>query len=176
MTEYFLLEMLDEDWAGVALGRDNPELDDILAAAGPVENWEAPRLDVWSGEMTDYLPSNIGLRLCSARLKDAIDSAANNPQHLEWLPAPVVASETGATHPYAVLHLTEILDVLNTNESVMARQDFVLTPVLDSSKLNGESIFIFSGGDQRVVVSAGVRRAIMEAECTGVGFIEVQVR
>lgn len=175
MSEYFLLEMLDEDWAGVALGRDDPELDDILAAPGPVESWDPPPLNVWSGEMTDYLPSNIGLRLCSARLKDAIDAAANNPEHLQWLPAPVAASETGATHPYSVLHLTEILDVLDA-ESVMARQDFVVTPVLDSSKLKGESVFIFSGGDQRVVVSADVRRSILGAECTGVGFTEVRVR
>ncbi len=73
------------------------------------------------------------------------------------------------------MHPTGVLDALNLARSEMARADFVLKPVLDSNKLNGEQVFIFSEGDQRVVVSDEVRRAMEAAGCTGVGFSEVTV-
>ncbi len=81
---YFLLEMLDEDWAGVALGRDDPDLDDILAATGEVQDWVPPQMVVYAGELTDYLPSNVGMRLVSPKLRGAIDGAAGNSESSGW--------------------------------------------------------------------------------------------
>ncbi len=174
MTPYFLLEMLDEDWAGVALGRDDPELDDILAAPAAVQDWVPPRMEVYSGELTDYLPSNVGMRLVSPKLRGAIDDAAGEAG-IQWLAAIVSDNGSNRVYDYFVLHLTGVLDALNLAESEMARADFVLKPVLDPAKLNGERVFIFSEGDQRVVVDDVVRRAIEAAGCTGVGFSEVPI-
>lgn len=171
---YFLLEMLDEDWAGVALGRDDPELDDILAATAPVENWEPPRMVVYAGEITDYLPSNVGMRLISKKLRAAIEAAAPGAG-VEWLPASVTDNDSNATYDYWVLHPTEVLDVLDRAASDIARADFVVNPVLDSAKLDGASVFIFSAGDQRVVVGSEVRRSVEVAGCTGVGFTQIAV-
>jgi hypothetical protein len=173
-VSYFLLEMLDEDWAGVALGRDDPELDDILAATGPVEEWEPPSLVVYSGKLTDYLPSNVGMRLVSAKLREAIDGAAAGAG-IQWLPASVTEKDSHAGFEYWILHPTKVLNVLDTARSEMARMDFVVRPVLDPSKLDGTPLFIFSEGDQRVVVNDRVRQAIEAAGCTGVGFSEVPV-
>ena len=174
MTEYFLLEMLDEDWAGVALGRDDPELDDILADPTPIEGWVPPQMVVYAGEMTDYLPSNVGMRLISQKLRQAIEAAAPGAG-VEWLAASVTDNDSQATAEYWVLHPTEVLDVLDRTASDIARADFVVKPVLDSGKLNRASVFIFSEGDQRVVVSSEVRRSIEAAGCTGVGFTEIPV-
>ncbi|MEX0791037.1 MAG: DUF1629 domain-containing protein [Actinomycetota bacterium] len=174
MSEYFLLEMLDEDWTGVALGRDDPELDDILAATAPVENWVPPQMVVYAGELTDYLPSNVGMRLISAKLRKAIESAAPGAG-VEWLVASVTDNDSHATSEYWVLHPTEVLDVLDRAASEIARADFVVRPVLDSGKLDGAKVFIFSEGDQRVVVGSEVRRAIEAAGCSGVGFTEIPV-
>lgn len=174
MTEYFLLEMLDEDWAGVALGRDDPELDDILADPTPVESWVPPQMVVYAGEMTDYLPSNVGMRLISKKLRAAMESAAPGAG-VEWLAASVTDNDSHASSEYWVLHPIEVLDVLDRAASDIARADFVVKPVLDSGKLNGASVFIFSEGDQRVVVSSEVRRSIEAAGCTGVGFTEIPV-
>lgn len=174
MTEFFLLEMLDEDWAGVALGRDDPELDDTLAATAPVENWVPLQMVVYAGELTDYLPSNVGMRLVSEKLRQAIVGAAPGAG-IEWLAAEVTDNDSHATSEYWVLHPTEVLDVLDRAASEIARADFVIKPVLDSAKLNGEPLFIFSHGDQRVVVGSEVRRAIEAAGCTGVGFTKIPV-
>lgn len=174
MTEFFLLEMLDEDWAGVALGRDDPELDDILAATAPVKSWVPPQMVVYAGELTDYLPSNVGMRLISSKLRQAIDAAAPGAG-IEWLPAAVTDNDSGSHSGYWVLHPTEVRDVLDRTASDIARDDLVVKPVLDSAKLDGASVFIFSEGDQRVVVSSEVRRSIEVAGCTGVGFAELPV-
>jgi hypothetical protein len=174
VTPYYLLQMLDEDWAGVALGRDDPELDDILAATAPVENWAPPQMVVYAGEITDYLPSNVGMRLISKKLRAAIEAAAPGAG-IEWLAATVTDNDSQATSEYWVLHPTEVLDVLDRTASEIARDDLVVKPVLDSGKLNGASVFIFSEGDQRVAVSSEVRRSIEAAGCTGVGFTELPV-
>ncbi|CAN5855476.1 hypothetical protein BH23ACT12_BH23ACT12_04650 [soil metagenome] len=169
-----MLEMLDEDWAGVALGQDDPELDDVLAATGEVGDWEPPWLVVYSGKLTDYLPSNVGMRLVSAKLKDVIDGAASGVR-IQWLAASVTDKDSHATCEYYVLHPVEVADVLDTTRSEMARMDFVIKPVLDSGKLNAAPVFIFSEGDQRVVVNDRVRQAIEAAGCTGVGFTPLPV-
>lgn len=174
MSEFFLLEMLDEDWAGVALGRDDPDLDDILAATAPVQCWVPPQMVVYAGKITDYLPSNVGMRLISAKLRRAIEDAAPGAG-IEWLEASVTDNDSHDTSEYWVLHPTEVLDVLDRGASEFARADFVVKPVLDAGKLNGASVFIFSEGDQRVVVSSEVRRAIEAAGCSGVGFTEIPV-
>lgn len=174
MQEYFLLEMLDEDWAGVALGRDDPELDDILADPTPVQNWVPPQMVVYAGEMTDYLPSNVGMRLVSSKLRRAIDSAAPGAG-IEWLAASVTDNDSQSSFEYWVLHPTEVLDVLDRAASNIARADFVVKPVLEAGKLNRASVFIFSEGDQRVVVNGDVRRSIEAAGCSGVGFTELPV-
>ena len=174
MSGFYLLEMLDEDWAGVALGRDDPALDDILAATTPVENWVPPQMLVYAGKMTDYLPSNVGMRLISKRLRAAIEEAAPGAG-IEWLAVSVTDNESQTTSEYWVLHPTEVLDVLDRGASEIARADFVVKPVLDAGKLDGASIFVFSEGDQRVVVSSEVRRSIEAAGCTGVGFTDLPV-
>ncbi|HEU4867319.1 MAG TPA: DUF1629 domain-containing protein [Actinomycetota bacterium] len=174
MSGFYLLEMLDEDWAGVALGRDDPALDDILAATTPVENWVPPQMLVYAGKMTDYLPSNVGMRLISKRLRAAIEEAAPGAG-IEWLAVSVTDNESQTTSEYWVLHPTEVLDVLDRGASEIARADFVVKPVLDAGKLDGASVFVFSEGDQRVVVSSEVRRSIEAAGCTGVGFTDLPV-
>ena len=174
MSGFYLLEMLDEDWAGVALGRDDPDLDDILADPTPVKGWVPPQMVVYAGEMTDYLPSNVGMRLISKKLRGAIEAAAPGAG-IEWLAATVTDNESHETSEYWVLHPTEVLDVLDRAASEIARADFVVRPVLDSARLDGASVFIFSEGDQRVVVSRAVRQAIEAAGCTGVGFTELPV-
>lgn len=115
MNPFFYLSWLDEASVRVAEGLDDPERDRLLCGRDQVQDWSAPRLVVESDELVDYLPNNLGVRLCSMRMRDLID--ANLPRdRVQWLPAEVI-DIYGTSHDYFVLHVLGDDDVLNEARS-----------------------------------------------------------
>lgn len=174
MSEFFFLHLLDRDGAPVAYGVDDPDRDQILAEPGTVDDWDALELEVKGGEPTDYLANNVGVRLCSARLRDVIEQQRCDDDRLQWLEVQVV-DEAGVKHPFFVLHLVSHPDVLDPQRTITARGSFVVKPVLSGAKAVGHRVFSFAGATTRLVIADVVRRAILDAGCTGVDFAKVPV-
>ncbi len=76
-----------------------------------------------------------------------------------------------STHRYYILHLIEELDVVNRSLSIMGSPDQVIQPYLDLSKVGRHRIFNYKGGgDMRVCLHSNIRRALIDADCTGCYF------
>jgi hypothetical protein len=69
-----------------------------------VTDWREPEYRLEGGGFGDYPRESRGYRLCSDRLRTAIDAAKADADPLEWLPARVTDDE-GETRSYWVLNL-----------------------------------------------------------------------
>jgi hypothetical protein len=97
MTSFFYLSWLDEATVPVAEGADDADRDRLLSGRDPVQDWSAPRLVVESDELVDYLANNLGVRLCSKRIRDLIDANLSPRDTVQWLPANSSTSLENAT-------------------------------------------------------------------------------
>lgn len=174
MTDYFYLHLRDQPDTGVAHGTDDAGRDEWLAAPGPVEGWTNLELTLLSGNLTDYLANDVGVRLCSKLLRDLIDEHRAIQDELQWLEASV-ANNGGQIHRYFVLHLPSYPDVLHPTRTITARGGFVVKAVLDRTAVEGRTVFSFPGGTETLIVSSELKRAIESAGCTGVDFSRVPV-
>jgi hypothetical protein len=168
MMTFFYLSWIDEASVPVAEGVDDPERDRLLSGRDRVQDWSVPRLKVESDELVDYLPNNLGIRLCSVRMRDLIDVHLAPGDSVQWLPAEVV-DIYGTGHDYFVLHIPGDDDVLNGSRSIMAG-DFVVKPVIDVDKVKGRHMFRLPEAMLTVFVSAELKRVLSEAAITGAHF------
>jgi hypothetical protein len=174
LSEFFFLHLLDREGAPVAYGADDAGRDQVLEEPGEVADWLPVELEVRGGDPTDYLANNIGMRLCSARLRDVVEQQRGDGDQLQWLEVQVV-DESGVKHRYFVLHVPTHPDVLDPRRTIWAGESFVVKPVLSRDKLQGLRVFSFAGATTRLVVADVVRRAILDAGCTGVDFAKAPV-
>jgi hypothetical protein len=171
--DYYYVHTVDEEWVPVAHGAYDPARNRALFQPTRVERWEPLRLRVESGKLVDQLPSNVGGRFCSERMRAVIDQHRGPLDELEWLPATVV-DNSGVEHPYWVLHLLGESDFVDRSSSIMVR-GFVVKAVLDSRKVAGRHLLRFSGDSQRWIVSDQLRSAFAEAGCVGLTYTKVPV-
>lgn len=168
MSEFWFLHWLDVPGGPVAHGIYDAELGPLLAEPGTVEDWQPLELDLEDQVSTDYLANDIGIRLCSPRLRAVLDSKRGAKDQLQWLAA-LVRDRQGARE-YSILHFPDLPDVLDPQRTIKARGWFVVKPVIALNSTDGHTVFSFAGAKTRVIVSDTVRRAIIEAECSGVDF------
>lgn len=168
MTSFFYLSWLDEASVCVGEGSDDPGRDRAFSGRDPVQDWSAPRLVVESDDLVDYLPNNIGVRLCSKRMRDLIDANLGAGDRIQWLRAEVV-DIFGTSHDYFVMHMPGHDDVLNESRSIMAG-DFVVKPVIDAEKVRGRQIFRLPEAMLTAFVSRELKEKMADAAITGVHF------
>ena len=171
MSRYYFVHWLDDD-GPVAYGPDDPERDGLVQEPGRVEQWLVPALHVTGGAPTDYLANSIGVRLCSARLRDVIESCRGEDDQIQWLSAEVFDS-SGARHEYQVLHFVDLPDVLDAKRTILVDPNFVVKPVVSRRKCLGRHVLAFPGADIRWIVSEVVRESVVASGCTGMEFSEV---
>jgi hypothetical protein len=172
-VSFFFLQLLDVDGAPVACGRDDPELDALLEEPGVVTQWDRLELTTESTALTDYLANDLGVRLCSLRMREVVDACVGEANDIQWLEA-VVTDPTGCVVPYWVLHVAAHHDVLDPARTITARGGrFVVKPVIDTGRAEGHRVFAFPGASTRLVVSGDVRDALQTARCTGIDFAPV---
>lgn len=145
---------------------------EVLAEPGLVEDWEPLELVLREGSPTDYLANNLGVRLCSKRMRTAIEAASAGADQFQWLDAQVM-DESGNVHTYYVLHFPTLPDVLDPDRTIKSRGWFVVMPVIAGSRVGAHRAFSFPGGSSRMIVANDVRQAIEQAGCTGVDFAAV---
>ncbi|MGH2445065.1 MAG: imm11 family protein [Candidatus Limnocylindria bacterium] len=168
MTSFFYLSWLDDASVCVAEGSDDPERDRLLSGRDPVQVWSAPRLVVESDELVDYLPNNLGVRLCSRRMRDLIDANLGPRDSVQWLPAEVI-DIFGAGHDYFVLHMPGDDDVLNESHSIFSG-DFVVKPVIEAEKVRGRQMFRLPEAMLTALVTRELQAKLADAAMTGVHF------
>lgn len=161
---YYQVLWNDRKASGVALVQDYDDLF-FLPEQGPVEDWQPLVFQLTEGELTDYLANDLGFRLCSERLKQILQAHAAADDSLQWLPIEV--QQAGKKIPCFILHFPDPPDVLDRDNSILAR-DFVVKPVLSKKKLAGHQVFAYPGaGELKLFVAEPVRTAIKEAKYTG---------
>lgn len=169
MKEYSTLLWSDRTDVPVARADYDTERIAALAAPGPIANWSPPSVTV-DGAPTDYLANELGIRLCSSRLRDVIERGRAGADELQWLDA-VVRDDRGSKIGYYVLHFPSVLDVLDPGETLFASDgSTVVRPAISLARAGAHAVFSYSRFGVAIVVAAEVRRAIVAAGCTGVYF------
>jgi len=156
------------------IGFYDRERDRLLMARDRVRDWSTPRLEVESDELVDYHPNDLGMRLCSPRMRDVIDAGSGPKDDLQWLPAEVV-DIFGTAHDYFILHLPGDDDVLNKVRSILVGEDSVVKPVLSAEKVEGRQLLRCPGAALTWFVSTDLRRKLEAAGITGVHFEKAPV-
>ena len=168
MTAGFYWCHLDDSATSRACGDDNFDRDRLLAEPGRVEDWPGLPLSL-EGAALDYLPNNVGVRLCSTRLRDVVEAVRDRDDSMQWLSVSVTDPD-GTVLPYWALHFVRHPEVLHEERTIRARGDFVVKPVVDSTRAARHQLFAFPGATTRMIVSQRARDAIVDAGCTGVVF------
>ena len=140
----------------------------MLAGTDPIDDWCPLHLAVKVDHLVDYLPNNLGVRLCSGRMRDVIDRNHGPRDEIQWLAAEV-ADVFERSHDYFVLHLPGAEDALDEKRSIMVG-DVVVKPVIDAKKVTGRSLLRVPGASLTLFVSDAVRRALLKAGMTGFHF------
>ncbi|MCA9007090.1 MAG: hypothetical protein KDA70_17580 [Planctomycetaceae bacterium] len=155
----------DEAIYGVAESIDDTKWF-CLPYEGIVENWKPLKLKLVEGIFSDYLANDLGVRLCSERLKNLFDCHASSGDELQWLPVEVTG-ENGSSETYEILHFPNPPDILDKNKSIYAL-DSVVKPVLSKTAVSGHQVFAYPhAGELRLFVSETVKTAIKTEGCTG---------
>lgn len=129
-----------------------------------VEAWTVPSFVV-DGVASDYLANDAGLRLCSARLRAAIDASIGRRERAQWLPCQVTSADGPAM--FFALHLESYPDILDREASIMVGEGFVVNAVVDVARAKGAHVVGFPGAASRLLVSEATVNRIRSAGCTG---------
>lgn len=166
---YFKALFDDEGPYGVAYRVDKEQFFQ-LPYDGVIPDWEPIRLKLREGELTDYLASDLGCRLCSDRLRDILEAHAAPSDALQWLATDVYQGSTRTQ--YWILHFPDPPDVLARDHSIFAAEsDFVVKPVLSADAAAPHHVFAYlRAGQAKLFVADPVRVAIVRTGCTGMEF------
>lgn len=159
--------------AGVAYGPEEADLLVLPMSGIVVGRWSPVELSLRDGGFADYLANNMGLHLCSEKLRNMIEHVRPESDCVQWLDA--IVSDTHESREYHVLHFPVDYLVVNESKSIMAGP-MVVKPVLLASAVADRHIFTLpSSPGGRLLVSERLKDAILEANCTGMGFTRVSV-
>jgi hypothetical protein len=175
MRSFFNVFLMDipELPPGVAFTRPGVNPTRILHS-GRIVAWHGLVLDLKRGAFTDYMGSNITCRLCSATMRNVIESFTHEDPNIQWLDVDV-SDGTSGVRRCSILHFCSVADVLDKNMSTFVPQTGqLIRPCLDAEKVNGLNVFCLLDGDLDLVVSEDVRDALIAARCTGIEFARVR--
>ncbi len=157
--------------AGVAFIKDYSEIN-LLPKQGRVKDWVTKYFILKNGEYTDYLPANIGCRLCSEKMRDILEEYKSEKDVLQWLDAEV-ESETGEKRHYFILHFPVLEDVLDKKKSKYVRN--VLTKqVINPRACAGHEVFsCIEESTISFIVSKKVREELKKTCCRGLIYAQI---
>lgn len=106
---------------------------------GVVSSWEPLTLTLSGGELRDYLLNDVGWRLCSPALRDAVEAARHESDAIQWLP--VFVDDGRMKHPYFVLHFPVTFDLLSREQSVFDKSGGLIKAVYDEDAIGEHRVF-----------------------------------
>lgn len=144
-----------------------------IPRTGYIENWKSITFTKLKtdGELADFLSANIGKKLCSPKLKQVIEQ--NMTSHdipIQWLPVKIIKEESGETFDYFCLHFPEFCDSLDEQYSLFNSLGVLDRTGFSFEKIKDKSIFNCRGSFITLVISKKLRKAILDAGCTGLKF------
>jgi hypothetical protein len=162
---YYYLHRPDEP-AAIAYAPET--VDHLIVEDGQTHpNWRPLEMTIKGGRPSDYQPNNLGLPICSKKMRKLIDENLGKSDVVEWLPVRIDGSE------YFILNLPKPLDILDKEKSIMA-DDFVVKAVVRAEAIGDHQVFTFKGaGTTRFIVSERVKRALEAAGCKPIEFNKV---
>lgn len=143
-----------------------------IPKSGYVESWSPISFKKKSneGELADFLSSDICGRLCSPKLKQIIDqNLTQNDIPIQWLPVTITKEESGETFDYFYLHFPDVCDSLDEEYSLFNRLGVPERIGFSFGKIKNKSICNCKGSST-LIVSKDLRKAILDAGCTGLKF------
>ena len=141
----------------------------FLPYSGCVDGWESPVLNVPSGEVTDYLANDMGLRLCSQQLRSVVETQRSGRDQQQWLPVTVTAE--GETFPFFAFHFPEPPNVLDQTETLFSGGEFDVKPVLAKAACAAHRVFCYPKNEGHALfVSDSVKNEIQKRSLTGMEF------
>jgi hypothetical protein len=168
VDSFFRVFVDDVDEFAEAKATHDPELGKRVRSGGLISDWKPLQFSVDGGLLTDYLANSFAFRLCSEKLRGAIDSYRVNIDEVKWLPS-VVTLPAGHEFNYWVLHFPAPPDVLSTSESIVSGAR-VIKPVLDPNLVNGHRVFSFPHDSVSLIIAGILKTAIETAGCSGMKF------
>ncbi len=160
----------DQNPFGVAYGKKDSDLFILPATGKMVKDWSASMLEIREGIFSDYLANDMGLRLCSARLKQAIAHNLRPKDVVQWLAVDVCVPESKKVEEYFALHFPISFDVVDPIRSTMVGA-FVVKPVFKSEVIRELSVFGLPNVRGRsMYVSEELKSKIVSLQVTGVAF------
>jgi hypothetical protein len=174
MNIYYDILFKDDRSLGVAYTINKSDADFDLPYLGKVVKWSPMILDLRNGEYPDYLASNLGLRICSQRMKEVLEEKATKYDELQWLEVRIRKGKEERS--YYILHFPNPPDVLNKTASILVDEDVVVKPVLSPSLTKIHSVFCYPYSSITLFISSEVKDAIEAAGLTGVEISKVPCR
>lgn len=168
VNRFFKVFVDDVDEFAEANAPHDPELGKRIRSGGWISEWRPLHLVVEGGLVTDYLANSFAFRLCSEKLRGAIDSNRPQVDEVQWLPAVVTLPE-GYIAKYWVLHFPAPPAVLSTSKSIVSGSR-VIKPVLDANLVDGHRVFSFPHDSVSLIIAAPLKTAIETARCSGIKF------
>jgi hypothetical protein len=121
-----------------------PEGFALMPPAGePVKNWSDPSVVIPDANNWDYMPSNIGARVCSRRLFEFLNEHQNSKDYVQWLPVKVGNAHQDGN--WKVLHFAKPLPVLDQARSNFLTTGALIKPAFDRALIENLAFFSIPG-------------------------------
>lgn len=171
--QYFRLGWCDEDNGGVAYAPKGTDAN-FLPIEGDYNGNITFEMELRNGEFSDYLGNDLGLSMCSEKLKNILTKYLEISARAQWKEVWVLNKQRSERNKYYFFHLPHKYDVLDNSKTIFAKgSNFVVKAVISNEKVNGLKVFDFTGRYNGIIVSSEVKNAINEEQCTGIEFLKI---
>ncbi|MCX6953086.1 MAG: hypothetical protein NTV51_13110 [Verrucomicrobia bacterium] len=139
----------------------------------PIPEVSLVTAQVEDGPLGDYMPTNIGGRVCSERLHQIVCGELKQRDAIQWLPVSV-RDERGETHLFQALHFDQPNDEVLDRERTQSLAGAVIRPYFKRAALSGRSVFGLTGTPAlEMFVSASLKAKMEGAQVTGICFMPI---
>jgi hypothetical protein len=127
------------------------------------------------GEFADLLSANLTLRIYSLKLRTIIDSFLTSIDNPKWIPIKIQTEDSAEIREYFILHFGTQPDVLDYEKTryADAKRKIITKAMYDVQKIGDRHIFTYKEYGNLTIVSAKLRKAIIDASCSGIYFYDV---
>lgn len=171
MHKYYCVNTSDNPWLAVVTSPEGIEGLAWIHSAGYIERPQPVLLCVKKhGIFTDALRNNLGVFLCSPRLRDVIEEHRSPADAIQWIESTVMDGDRRLT--YYLLHFPTRTPVLHMEKTEWIKPGDFLIPVLDRELVRDRSVFnVYPDSDLWIIFREDVKAAIEAARCTGLTYI-----
>lgn len=160
---YFYVFWADDETVAYA-----PSEFEDLPGEGTVSVWSPCRFRL-TGHWSDYLGNDVGVRLCSDRMRKVLEDSRAAQDDVQWLPCSV--GEGDDERDYWLLHLPSGVDALDRARSTFTEEGEPIKRVLDCQAVAGRKVFTWlNGASMALIISEEVKLALESEGVTGVKF------